>query len=60
MTVTITLTLDEYSWVREAVDQMSDDIPHFYASDDAERMNAIGRAIAKKLKQVEQMQVSKH
>jgi len=60
MQVTLTLTLDEFSWLREAMHQMADDIPHFYDDDDVERMNALGRSIAKKFDQVEQAQVYSH
>lgn len=60
MTVTIQLTFDEYSWLREAVDQMLDDIPHMYGKDDSERMMRIGRAIHAHLERAEQEQVYTH
>lgn len=60
MTVTIQLTFDEYSWLREAVDQMLDDIPHMYGEDDSERMMRIGRAIHARLERAEQEQVYTH
>ncbi len=60
MQVTLTLTLDEYSWLREAMHQMDDDIPHMYATEDAERMLRVGRGIARKFERIEQEQVYTH
>lgn len=58
--VTIQLTHDEYSWLREAVDQMLDDIPHYYDEQDADRMMRIGKAIHAHLERAEQEQVYTH
>lgn len=60
MQVTLGLTLDEHSWLQEAVDQMLDDIPHMYDSEDSEHMLRTGRAIAARLRKVEQEQVYTH
>ena len=60
MNVSIRLTLDEYSWLREAVDSMLDDIPHLYEYTDSERMLLIGRGIAAQLEKAEQVQVYTH
>lgn len=60
MQVTLTLTLNEYSWLQEAVHQMMDDIPHYYDSDASEDMLRIGRAIDARLRKVEQEQVYTH
>ena len=60
MQVTLALTLDEYSWLREAMHQMNDDIPHLYCDEDSERMLHTGRAIARKFERIEQEQVYTH
>jgi hypothetical protein len=60
MNVTIRLTLNEYSWLQEAVNQMLDDIPHYYDSDASEDMLRIGRGIDAQLRKVEQEQIYTH
>lgn len=60
MKVDISLTIDEFSWLREAVDQMLDDIPHFYETQDAERLLRVGRGIHSKMESMEQVQVYTH
>lgn len=60
MNVTIRLTLNEYSWLQEAVNQMLDDIPHYYDSDASEDMLRVGRGIDAQLRKVEQEQIYTH
>lgn len=60
MKISLEMTMDEHSWLQEAVDQMLDDIPHYYDSEESERMLRLGRAIQARLKKVEQEQVYTH
>ena len=60
MNVTIRLTLNEYSWLQEAVHQLLDDIPHYYDSDASEDMLRVGRGIDAQLRKVEQEQIYTH
>lgn len=60
MNVSIRLTLEEYSWLQEAVHQMLDDIPHLYDSEAAGYMMRIGKGIDAQLLKLEQEQVYTH